>query len=165
MCIRDRRFSHGTAVRRALDAGVGRVVQIGTRALSREEAAFAEADKRVETWFACDFMGVCDGQAGWAKLIERVNRLEGAVWLTFDVDGLDASEVPSTGTPVPGGIYHWAAVDLIERLFAAPGATVIGADVNEIVPGQGDSVTQFNAALIAAKIVACHAASRLSQKD
>ena len=62
------RFSHGTAVRRALDAGVGRVIQIGTRALSRGEAAFAAADGRVETWFARDFMGVCDGQAGWARI-------------------------------------------------------------------------------------------------
>jgi len=159
------RFSHGTAVRRALDAGVGRVVQIGTRALSREEAAFAETDKRVETWFARDFMGVCDGQAGWARLTERVGELEGPVWLTFDVDGLDSSQVPSTGTPVPGGLYHWAAVELIECLFLAPGTNVIGADVNEIVPGQSDSVTQFNAALIATKIVASHTATRLNQKD
>ena len=159
------RFSHGTAVRRALDAGVGRVIQIGTRALSRGEAAFAAADDRVETWFARDFMGVCDGQAGWARLTERIAQVEGAVWLTFDVDGLDGALVPATGTPVPGGLSHWAAVDLIEGLFAAPKSTVIGADVNEIAPGKDDSLTQFNAALIATKILACHTLSRLNQKD
>ncbi|MEC9263964.1 MAG: arginase family protein, partial [Candidatus Thermoplasmatota archaeon] len=159
------RFSHGTAVRRALDAGVGRVIQIGTRALSRGEAAFAAADGRVETWFARDFMGVCDGQAGWARLTERIAQIEGAVWLTFDVDGLDGALVPATGTPVPGGLSHWAAVDLIEGLFAAPKSTVIGADVNEIAPGKDDSLTQFNAALIATKILACHTLSRLNQKD
>ena len=159
------RFSHGTAVRRALDAGVGRVIQIGTRALSRGEAAFAAADGRVETWFARDFMGVCDGQAGWARLTERIAQLEGAVWLTFDVDGLDGALVPATGTPVPGGLSHWAAVDLIEGLFAAPKSTVIGADVNEIAPDKDDSLTQFNAALIATKILACHTLSRLNQKD
>ncbi|SVA88840.1 uncharacterized protein METZ01_LOCUS141694, partial [marine metagenome] len=82
------RLSHGTVIRRALDTGVGRVVQIGTRALSREEAAFAEDDGRVETWFARDFMGVCDGQAGWAALMDRIDSIEGPVWLTFDVDGL-----------------------------------------------------------------------------
>ncbi len=163
--LNDERFSHGTAVRRALDAGVGRVIQIGTRALSREEAAFATADGRVETWFARDFMGVCDGQAGWARLTERIGQVEGTVWLTFDVDGLDGALVPATGTPVPGGLSHWAAVDLIERLFAATGSTVIGADINEIAPGQDDSLTQFNAALIATKILAFHALSRLNQKD
>ena len=152
------RFSHGTAVRRALDAGVGRVVQIGTRALSREEAAFAEDDGRVETWFARDFMGVCDGQAGWAALMDRIDSIEGPVWLTFDVDGLDGSLVPDTGTPVPGGLSHWGAVEILERLFAS-GAEVIGADVNEIVPGE-DRLTQFNAALIATKIMAAHIASR-----
>ena len=152
------RFSHGTAVRRALDAGVGKVVQIGTRALSREEAAFAEDDGRVETWFARDFMGVCDGQAGWTALMDRIDSIEGPVWLTFDVDGLDGSLVPDTGTPVPGGLSHWGAVEIIERLFAS-GAEVIGADVNEIVPGE-DRLTQFNAALIATKIMAAHIASR-----
>ena len=152
------RFSHGTAVRRALDAGVGKVVQIGTRALSREEAAFAEDDGRVETWFARDFMGVCDGQAGWAALMDRIDSIEGPVWLTFDVDGLDGSLVPDTGTPVPGGLSHWGAVEIIERLFAS-GAEVIGADVNEIVPGE-DRLTQFNAALITTKIMAAHIASR-----
>ena len=151
-------FSHGTAVRRALDAGVGKVVQIGTRALSREEAAFAEDDGRVETWFARDFMGVCDGQAGWAALMDRIDSIEGPVWLTFDVDGLDGSLVPDTGTPVPGGLSHWGAIEIIERLFAS-GAGVIGADVNEIVPGE-DRLTQFNAALIATKIMAAHIASR-----
>ena len=152
------RFSHGTAVRRALDTGVGRVVQIGTRALSREEAAFAGSDERVETWFARDFMGVCDGRAGWAALMDRIDSIEGPVWLTFDVDGLDGSLVPDTGTPVPGGLSHWGAVEIIERLFAS-GAEVIGADVNEIVPGE-DRLTQFNAALIATKIMAAHIASR-----
>ena len=152
------RFSHGTAVRRALDAGVGKVVQIGTRALSREEAAFAEDDGRVETWFARDFMGVCDGQAGWAALMDRIDSIEGPVWLTFDVDGLDGSLVPDTGTPVPGGLSHWGAVEIIEHLFASDGE-VIGTDVNEIVPGE-DRLTQFNAALIATKILAAHIASR-----
>jgi len=152
------RFSHGTAVRRALDAGVGKVVQIGTRALSRDEAAFAEDDARVETWFARDFMGVCDGEAGWAALMDRIDSIEGPVWLTFDVDGLDGSLVPDTGTPVPGGLSHWGAVEIIERLFAS-GAEVIGADVNEIVPGE-DRLTQFNAALIVTKIMVAHIASR-----
>ena len=152
------RFSHGTAVRRSLDAGVGKVVQIGTRALSREEAEFSQNDERVETWHARDFMGVCDGQAGWGSLMDRVAQIEGPVWLTFDVDGLDGSLVPDTGTPVPGGLSHWAAVEIIEGLFAS-GAEVIGADVNEIVPGE-DRLTQFNAALIATKILAAHIASR-----
>ena len=75
------RFSHGTAVRRSLDAGVGKVVQIGTRALSGEEAEFSQTDERVETWYAREFMGVCDGQAGWAALMDRIIRKRcGGYW-------------------------------------------------------------------------------------
>ncbi|MDP6871878.1 MAG: arginase family protein [Candidatus Thalassarchaeaceae archaeon] len=158
------RYSHGTALRRSLDLGVGKVIQIGTRALSREEAEFSESDQRVETWFARDFMGVCDGEAGWSRLTERLGLIEGAIWITFDVDGLDGSLVPATGTPVPGGISHWAAVEIIERVFSAPNSVVIGADVNEIVPGKDSPLTEFNAALIATKVVACHIANLTSGK-
>jgi len=158
------RYSHGTALRRSLDLGVGKVIQIGTRALSREEAEFSESDQRVETWFARDFMGVCDGEAGWSRLTERLGLIEGAVWITFDVDGLDGSLVPATGTPVPGGISHWAAVEIIERVFSAPKSVVIGADVNEIVPGKDSPLTEFNAALIATKVVACHIADLTNEK-
>ena len=158
------RYSHGTALRRSLDLGVGKVIQIGTRALSREEAEFSESDRRVETWFARDFMGVCDGEAGWSRLTERLGLIEGAIWITFDVDGLDGSLVPATGTPVPGGISHWAAVEIIERVFSAPNSVVIGADVNEIVPGKDSPLTEFNAALIATKVVACHIADLTNGK-
>ena len=65
---------------------------------------------------------------------------------------------PSTGTPVPGGLSHWGAVDVIESLFSSEKCNVIGADVNEIVPGTEGTLTQFSAALIATKIVACHIA-------
>ena len=158
------RFSHGTAIRRALDLGVGKVIQIGTRALSREEASFSENDPRVETWFARDFMGVCEGEAGWSRLVQNLDSIEGPVWITFDVDGLDGSLVPSTGTPVPGGIAYWAAVEIIERVFSASKSMVIGADVNEIVPGEEGPLTEFNAALIASKMASCHIAQLLSEK-
>ena len=151
-------LSHGTVIRRALDEGIGRVMQIGTRAYSEEEAALIEADGRIETWFARDLLGISDGRLVWERMMEEISGIEGPVWLTFDVDGLDGSLVPDTGTPVPGGLSHWAAVEIIEALFASD-AEVIGADVNEIVPGE-DRLTQFSAALIATKILAAHVASR-----
>jgi len=158
------RFSHGTAIRRALDLGVGKVIQIGTRAISREEAAFSQGDSRVETWFARDFLSICEGEAGWSRLIQSLDLIEGPVWITFDVDGLDGSLVPSTGTPVPGGIAYWAAVEIIERVFSAPKSVVIGADVNEVAPGEEGPLTEFNAALIGSKMITCHIARLLSEK-
>ncbi len=158
------RFSHGTVIRRALDAGVGGVIQVGVRAYSKEEADLIEQDERVETWLARDLFGVADGQSKWRRLLERIARIEGSVWLTFDIDGLEGALVPSTGTPAPGGLSHWGAVELIEALFAARGCEVLGADVNEIVSDSEGSLTEFSAALTATKIVACHILAQYPQK-
>jgi len=158
------RLSHGTVIRRALDLGVGRVVQIGLRAFSQEEESVIRSEERIEAWFARDLLSISDGEVGWRRMIGSLSKIEGPVWLTFDVDGLDGSLVPSTGTPVPGGLSHWGAVEVIERLFSSNGCDVIGADVNEIVPGKEGDLTQFSAALIATKIVACHIAKSLVKK-
>tara|TARA_Y100000287_G_scaffold127060_1_gene102643 strand:- start:1896 stop:2831 length:936 start_codon:yes stop_codon:yes gene_type:complete len=158
------RFSHGTAIRRSLDAGLGRVIQIGTRALSEEEALFSDNDGRVETWYARDILGVTGGKVGWEKMLDSLSSISGPVWITFDIDGLDGKLVPSTGTPVPGGLSHWAAVEIIESVFSAPEADVLGADVNEIAPGKDGPLTEFNAALIATKIISCHTAILLDKK-
>jgi len=158
------RLSHGTVIRRALDSGVGGVIQVGVRAYSKEESDLIERDGRVETWLARDLFGVADGQLGWTRLLERISKIEGSVWLTFDVDGLDGTLVPSTGTPIPGGLSHWGAAELIETLFAAPGCEVLGADVNEIVPDDEGSLTEFSAALTATKILACHILAQHPQK-
>ena len=152
------RFSHGTVIRRSLDLGVGRVIQIGIRAFSEEEEALMSMDDRIETWFAKDLLAVSGGHLEWDSLMRRIEDISGPVWITFDVDGLDGSLVPSTGTPVPGGLSHWGSVEIIEKIFSSEKCSVIGADVNEIVPCSEGSLTQFSAALIATKILACHIA-------
>ena len=58
---------------------------------------------------------------GNIKLVSHVDRheiknLNGPVWLTFDIDGLDGLLVPATGTPVPGGLSYWGAIEIIEAL-------------------------------------------------
>nr|AIF20806.1 agmatinase (speB) [uncultured marine group II/III euryarchaeote KM3_94_C01] len=154
-------FSHACAARRALDEGVGRLLQVGVRAFSREEADFISEDERVKTWFARDLLSPCAGEIHWNGLLDELSVIEGPVWLTLDVDGLDGSLVPATGTPVPGGLAFWQAVEVIEALFAAPDAQVLGADVVEIVPGAESPLTQFTAAMLATKIVAAHLGRRI----
>lgn len=154
-------FSHACAARRALDLGVGRIIQIGVRAFSREEAQFITDDERVDCFLARDLLSVCGGEAHWASLLDTLAELSGPVWLTLDLDGLDGSLVPNTGTPVPGGLAYWQAVDIIETLLGAPDALVLGADIVEIVPGTESPLTEFTAANLAAKIIAAHLAAKL----
>ena len=158
------RFSHGTVIRRALDLGVGRVIQIGVRAYSSEEEDVIRNDGRIQTWFARDLLNFSSGTSNWQNLLVELSKIEGPVWITFDVDGLDGSIVPSTGTPVPGGLSHWGSVEILEQVFSSVKCKVIGADVNEIVPGKEGTLTEFSAAIIAAKIVACHFSNLLSFK-
>jgi len=154
-------YSHASAARRALDLGVGRLIQIGVRAFSREEAQFITDDERVDCFLARDLLAVCGGEAHWAALLDTLGELTGPVWLTLDIDGLDGALVPDTGTPVPGGLAYWQAVDIIETLLSAPDTQVLGADIVEIVPGTESPLTQFTAANLAAKIVAAHLAAKL----
>ncbi|RAH06102.1 MAG: hypothetical protein CMA00_002890 [Methanobacteriota archaeon] len=149
------KFSHGTVIRRCLEAGVGRVIQIGVRAYSSEEKYLIESEDRIETWFGRDLLSVSGDSTVWGEMISSLSDISGPVWISFDVDGLDGSLVPSTGTPVPGGLSHWGAVEIIESVFSSEKCNVIGADVNEIVPDSEGTLTQFSAAMIATKIVAC----------
>ena len=153
-------FSHASAAARALDLGVGRLLQVGVRAHSLEEQQRIDDDARITTWFARDVMAPCGGEANWASFIEVLKGLEGPVHLTFDIDGLDGTLVPATGTPVPGGLSYWHAVQAIEAVFSAPKASVISADVNEIARQDDTPLTQFTAAMVATKIVGAHVSAR-----
>ena len=153
--------SHACAARRSLDLGVGKILQIGIRAFAREEASFAAQDDRVESWLARDVLNPCGGEAMWLDWLNRISEIEGPVWLTLDIDGLDAAYVPSTGTPVPGGLAFWQVIETIETIASAPNVNWLGADVNEIVPDTSNRVTEFTAAMLATKIVAAHLARRL----
>jgi agmatinase len=157
--------SHACAARRSLDLGVGKILQIGIRAFAREEAAFVADDGRVESWLARDILNPCGGEATWLKWLNTLSELEGPVWLTLDIDGLDPAYVPTTGTPVPGGLAFWQVVETIETISAAPSVKWIGADVNEIVPDSNNHVTEFTAAMLATKIVAAHLARRLEDES
>jgi agmatinase len=151
-------YSHACAIARSLDEGAIGVHQVGIRAYCRQEADYIESDDRVNTWFARDVMSPCTGAKAWGEWLESISQIEGPVHLTIDIDGLDGSLVPATGTPVPGGLSFWHVVQTIETAFA--NCNIISADVNEIVAQEDTPLTQFTAAMIATKITAANIANR-----
>ena len=157
--------SHACAARRSLDLGVGKILQIGIRAFAREEATFAAEDDRVDSWLARDVLNPCGGEATWLNWLNTLSEIEGPVWLTLDLDGLDTAYVPTTGTPVPGGLAYWQVVETIETIASAPKVQWFGADINEIVPDPNNHVTEFTAAMLTTKIVAAHLARRLEDES
>jgi agmatinase len=135
-------WSHASIMNNVIERldGVSKLVQVGIRDLSEEEyVAIESSSGRIRAWFdALLARAKFDGEP-WSKLVERiVSELPEKVYLSFDIDGLDPTLCPHTGTPVPGGLSFQEAIALIAGV-ARSGRTIVGVDVNEVVPGpEGD---------------------------
>ncbi len=139
-------FSHAAALRRTLDVSEQlQLVSCGIRNISAEEILYLEANRhRITIHWAKD-------KKRW-NVEEMVAPLQGKpVYLTFDVDGFDASLMPATGTPEPGGIFWDEAIEIIEA--AARVSTIVGADVTELAPLPGLHTCDFVAAKLVYKIL------------
>jgi len=145
--LRGRHWSHGTVMRRLWERGCG-LVQIGIRSLTRGEYEVATAGPRITTFYAHRL------EEQWNDILATLRRLQGKVYLTIDVDGLDPSIIPSTGTPMPGGLTWRQAIELIRVLAVESSCNWIGADVVEFVPSAAGPGCDPVAARLAAKVLA-----------
>ncbi len=73
------------------------------------------------------------------------------VYVTFDIDALDGSVMPATGTPTPGGMGYWQALEILRR--TAEVSTIVGADLVELAPLKGMHACDFLAAQLAYKMM------------
>ncbi len=136
--------SHASVMHLLAEAGHP-IAQIGVRALSKEEAVARQAYGVVH-WDAESL--VTEGTLA----IALPEGFPEAVYLTFDVDGLDPSVMPATGTPVPGGLGFYQALGLVRSALA--GRRVVGLDVVELAPRAIDAASTFTAAQIAYALIA-----------
>ncbi len=136
------RYSHACTARRLLDEGVTAIYQVGVRSLSREEADFIRAHPdRLHVWFADEIHST--PQDLWLADLEA--RVAGQrVFLTLDVDGLDPSVIPATGTPEPGGLTWHQALALVRTVARV--AEVVAVDCVELAPRFGLHMAEFAAA-------------------
>jgi agmatinase len=112
-------------------------VQVGIRSISAEEVrALPGLPTRI--FYAKDIAGRID----WIDA--AVDALTSHVYLTLDIDGLDPSLVPSTGTPEPGGLM-WAEVLALIRTLAAK-RRVVGMDLVELCKSSASNAPSFLAA-------------------
>ena len=146
------RFSHATVIRRALDVmpATARLYSVGIRSGLREEFALARAEPRIELVDAADLPALVRRLAGRAT----------PIYVTLDVDGLDPSALPGTGTPEPGGLPFAAVEDALVTL-ARGSAAVVGADLVEVAPPLDPSgVTDVVAARLARTLLFALGAGR-----
>lgn len=139
-------YSHAAALRRVLDhPQVTTLVSCGIRNISAEEIPFLESQAdRIQIHWARN-------KKNW-NVDEIVAPLKGRdVYLTFDVDGFDASLMLATGTPEPGGMMWDDAIEIIRA--ASKVCNIVGADVNELAPVENMHYCDFLAAKLAYKIL------------
>lgn len=98
-------------------------VQVGIRSISGDEARSLNGDLPTTIYWARDIVGRTD----WID--EAIDKLTENVYLTIDIDGLDPSIVPTTGTPEPGGLGWYETLTLIRKL--AEKKRVVGMDLVE----------------------------------
>ena len=139
------KFSHASAMRRCLDYKNVSIISFGIRNISQEEIPFLKKNKsRINIFWAKD-------KANWDfKKFKRLIKNK-TVYLTFDVDGLDSSIMPATGTPEPGGLLWDEALKIIR--IATKNSNIVGADVNELAPIKGFNSYNFLVAKLVYKIL------------
>ena len=139
------KFSHASAIRRCLDHPNINLVSFGIRNISSSEMPFLKKNKkRIEIFWAKD-------KSKWnLSKFKRIIKNK-KVYITFDVDGLDSSLMPATGTPEPGGLFWNETINIIK--IAAKNSDIVGADINELSPIKGFDSYNFLAAKLAYKII------------
>ena len=140
------KFSHASAIRRCLDHPNVSVVSFGIRNISLSEIHFLKKNKkRINIFWAKD-------KSKWdLKKFKKIIKNK-KIYLTFDVDGLDLSLMPATGTPEPGGLFWDEVIKIIK--IAGQSSQVLGADINELSPIKGFDSYNFLVAKLAYKIIA-----------
>ncbi len=131
------RHSHASVMQLLIEEEGTRLAQFGVRALSAEEAECRVRNDVV-------FLDAEELVTGGISAITLPDDFPRDVYVSFDVDGLDAAIMPATGTPVPGGLGYYQALGIVAS--ALEGRRCVGLDVVELAPIDGAEVWDFTAA-------------------
>ena len=139
------KYSHASTIKRCLDFKNVKVVSFGIRNLSQSEMNFYKNNKnRIEIFWAKD-------KKNWDLSRLRTIFKEKNVYITFDVDAFDASIMPATGTPEPGGLLWEEVLPIISSICQI--SNIVGVDINELAPIKNFNSYNFLVAKLAYKIL------------
>ena len=144
----DSPYSHACVMRRVRE--IVPAVSVGIRSMSEEEAKHLERAP-APVWSTRGFRAL---GGHWEPILKA---LTDEVYVTFDLDALDPAALPATGTPEPGGLDWYEAVDLLAAV--ARRARIVGFDVVELAPIPGQVASDFLAARLAYRLMGLSLAS------
>lgn len=132
--------SHASIMNNALKISeIKKIVQVGIRDFCEEEIEMIKnAGERIKVFTDSDLKKEqFEGESWKQQCLAIVNELPQKVHISFDIDALYQWYCPNTGTPVPGGLSFEQATYLLSAL-ANSGKEIIGFDLVEVSPGEGD---------------------------
>ncbi|GLQ17290.1 agmatinase [Maritalea porphyrae] len=137
------KHSHASVMNLLCEEGHS-LAQFGVRALCQQEVEGREK-------FAVAFV---DGEELVTNNIHSVTLpkdFPNDVYISFDVDGLDPSIMPATGTPVPGGLGYYQALNIVRS--ALKGRKCVGMDIVELAPNRDSQAWDFTTAQIVYRLM------------
>lgn len=141
------RYSHACPVTRLLAQG-HKIVMAGIRSVYESEVELVEKEPHITLFLDWDLRG--KGQ--WESFLQKINSLEGPVYLSIDMDVFNPAVVPGVGTPQPGGFFWYQMIEVLEALFSRKKIDLRGVDVVELVP-EPSRVSEMTAAKLLLKII------------
>lgn len=136
-------YSHASVMKRIVDEKVF-LYQLGIRALCHEEVD-------IRNKYAIEYQDADVLVPNNIMAVQLPEDFPEKVFFTLDIDGLDPSVFPSTGTPVPGGLTWYQTLSLFESVVRQ--RKIIGFDVMEFAPISGFHAYDFSAALLVYKMM------------
>ncbi|NHF60504.1 agmatinase [Flavobacteriaceae bacterium TP-CH-4] len=133
-------YNHACAVHEA--SQTTNLVQVGIRSMDAIEKTYMDEEK---TFFAHEMAN----DEYWMD--KAIDTLTENVFITFDLDALDPSIMPSTGTPEPGGLFWYETLDFLKQVFEEK--NVVGFDLVELCPNEVDKHSDFLAAKLYYKML------------
>lgn len=118
------------------------LIQVGIRSMDAIEKTVMDEEK---AYFAHE-MAVDDN---WMD--SAIDQMTDNVFITFDLDALDPSIMPSTGTPEPGGLFWYETLEFLKQVFEEK--NVVGFDIVELCPNKNDKSSDFLAAKLYYKML------------
>lgn len=125
------RYSHACVMKRCSE--IAKITQVGIRSISKEEADIIKSSNNIKTFFGNAF-----------DVNNILESLTDNVYITIDIDSLDPSIMPSTGTPEPDGLSWKQVLELIDTVGKKK--NVVGIDLVELAPIPGNVAPDFLAA-------------------
>jgi agmatinase len=144
----DSPYSHACVMRRVRECCPA--ASVGIRSMSEEEAVFLRQHP-APIWSPRAFRALA---GDWEPILSA---LTDTVYVTFDLDALDPAVLPGTGTPEPGGLDWYEAVDLLRAVAAR--SRIVGFDLVELAPIPGQVASDFLAARLAYRLIGLALAS------